>query len=223
MTARTKYPRTFHFPWSPGRSDDDKVHSAEAVEAMFSGRAVVVTEKMDGENCTIYSDGTCHARSLDSRHHESRAWVKALAARLAKDIPEGWRVCGENLYAEHSIGYDSLPGYFLVFGIYDENNVCLSWAETAEWAEMMGLPTVPVLYEGPWDAEKIQGWNSEDSWTPSLYATRQDTGAEGYVVRVAESFEFEAFSNSVAKYVRPNHVQTDVHWMRMEVTPNQLA
>jgi len=38
MTARTKYPRTFHFPWSPGRSDDDKVHSAEAVEAMCSAR-----------------------------------------------------------------------------------------------------------------------------------------------------------------------------------------
>jgi len=215
MDPRTKYPRTFHLPWSPGRSDDDKVHTAEAVETMFAGKQVVVTEKVDGENTTVYSDGTCHARSMDSKHHESRTWVKALAAKVAQDIPKGWRVCGENVYARHSIGYETLPGYFLVFGIYDENNVCLSWDETVEWAEAMGLPTVPVLYRGEWNGEMLQAWTS----VPSAFGTE----GEGYVVRTAESFDFEAFGEHVAKFVRKGHVQTGDHWMNQAIVPNGLA
>ena len=50
----TKYPRTPHLPWSPGASDDD-VRVADT--AMSEGREVVVTEKLDGENTTLYADG----------------------------------------------------------------------------------------------------------------------------------------------------------------------
>ena len=147
---------------------------------------------------------------------ESRDWVKALAARLAYDLPEGWRVCGENLYAQHSLGYDRLPGsYFVVFSIWNEHNECLSWDETCEWAAMMDLPTVPVLYRGEWDAKAIQA--SFDG--SSAFG---DEG-EGYVVRLADGFVFKAFSTSVAKYVRPNHVQTDTHWMQSAVVPNGLG
>jgi hypothetical protein len=111
-----KYPRTFHLPWSQGATDDDKVLSSVK---HFEGKEVVISEKKDGENTTIYSDGYCHARSLDSAHHPSRSWVKSLASSLVGSIPEGWRICGENLYARHSISYEALPSYFMVFGIYD--------------------------------------------------------------------------------------------------------
>lgn len=43
-----KYPRTPHLPWSPGATSDDKyISSFES----FRGKQIVVTEKMDGENC----------------------------------------------------------------------------------------------------------------------------------------------------------------------------
>jgi hypothetical protein len=43
-----KYPRTLHLPWSPGLTNDDRqLKSTEH----FEGREVVVTVKMDGENC----------------------------------------------------------------------------------------------------------------------------------------------------------------------------
>ena len=71
---RVHYPRTPHLPWSPGVSADD-VRAADL--AGLAGREVVVTEKLDGENTTLYRDGL-HARSLDSAHHPSRAWVKSL-------------------------------------------------------------------------------------------------------------------------------------------------
>lgn len=211
--VRTKYPRTRHLPWSPGATSDDKVH--EDVERWFAGREVVVTEKVDGENTTFYADGFCHARSLDSAHHPSRAWVKAVAAQVAAELPTGWRVCGENVYARHSIGYDELPSYFLVFGVYDDQNRCLSWDATVEWATLLGLALVPVLYRGPWSEPRIRA-----AWSGTSAFGQE---GEGYVVRLAAAFDYDTFETATAKYVREHHVQTDTHWMQAEVVPNKLA
>ena len=89
------------------------------------GREVVVTEKLDGENTTMYTD-YIHARSLDSHHHPSRDWVKQLHGEIGYKIPVGWRVCGENMYARHSIVYYDLTTYFYGFSIWDETNTALS-------------------------------------------------------------------------------------------------
>jgi hypothetical protein len=216
--VRVKYPRTFHLPWSPGTTSDDKTLDVEAVGAMFGGREIVVTEKMDGENTTVYPDGTCHARSIDSATHPSRDWIRRHAAVLAPDIPEGYRLCGENVYAKHSLHYDCLPSYFLLFGIYDEDT-CLSWDDTELWAEMIGLTTVPVMWRGVWDADLLKRWTVEDDWLPSCYGYE----GEGYVVRLADSFQLEAFGSSVAKFVRSDHVQTDEHWLHQAVVKNELV
>lgn len=204
---RFKYPRTRHLPWSPGAGHDDLI--AEQVEH-FVGQRVIVSEKMDGENTTLYRDHA-HARSLDSRHHPSRDWLKALHARIAHEIPAGWRLCGENLYARHSIAYATLPSYFMLFSVWDADNRCLDWDSTLEWAQLLGLDTVPVLYDGVFDAE----------W---LHALDLDLDrCEGYVVRLASSFEYAQFGESVAKWVRQGHVQTDQHWMHQKVVPNGIA
>ena len=211
MERRVKYPRTLHLPWSPGATSDDKVLRGVS---HFEGREVVVTEKMDGENCTIGRSYT-HARSTSSAHHESRSWVKGLQARIGAEIPEGWRLCGENLYALHSVGYDNLPSYFLLFSIWNEKNECLSWDETVEWASLLGLTTVPVLYQGTWDQAAVKAaWEGRSA---------HGGEGEGYVVRYAEGFRYENFAQSVAKFVRPHHVQTDDHWMKQAVVANTLG
>ncbi len=51
---RVSYPRTPHLPWSPGVAADD-VRVADL--SGLARREVVVTEKLDGENTTLYSDG----------------------------------------------------------------------------------------------------------------------------------------------------------------------
>ncbi len=210
---RYKYPRTYHLPWSEGSTSDDKTHSVAKTEEMFAAREVVVTEKMDGENSTMYPDGYTHARSIDSAHHISRSRFKSLAAKVAYHIPDGFRICGENVYAQHSIRYAELEAYFYVFSVFDKN-LCLSWDDTEEYAALLGLPVVPVLYRGTWDANKIA----------SLWAGKSHFGevGEGYVVRLAESFVISSFADSVAKFVRANHVQTDSHWMSQTVIPNGL-
>jgi hypothetical protein len=180
--------------------------------AHFDGKIVVVTEKLDGENCTIGRTYT-HARSLDSLHHPSRAWVKGLQAQIGPDIPEGWRLCGENLFAKHSIGYEDLPSYFMLFSIWNGNNVCLSWDETEDWATLLGVKTVPVLYKGPWDPDKIADIFEKYSKGKTV---------EGYVVRMAGSFPFGSFDQNIAKFVRAGHVQTGPHWMQQKMVPNKL-
>lgn len=206
---KIKYPRTLHLPWSEGATDDDKRLSTDDI---FRGKNVVVTEKMDGENTTLYSDHY-HARSLDSKHHPSRDYVKSLWGQIRHMIPEGWRVCGENLYAKHSIYYDNLPSYFMVFSVWNENNEALSWDDTVGFCRQVGLKIVPLIYCGSYDPNILKAmWNS-------LYADNM----EGYVIRTSEAFKYEDFSRSVAKFVRKNHVQTDKHWMNSSITPNKLS
>ncbi|ACU75897.1 kinase-like protein [Catenulispora acidiphila DSM 44928] len=204
---RVHYPRTPHLPWSPGATADD-VHARDL--SGLAGRHVVVTEKMDGENTTLYRDGL-HARSLDSGHHPSRAWVKALHSRIAARIPEWWRVSGENLFARHSIPYEDLDGYFYGFSIWDGEQ-CLDWTSTVEFFRGVGIPTPRVLWSGVFDAKLIQQ-------QVKLDLSRQ----EGYVVRPSEGFAYTEFAERVAKWVRPSHVQTDTHWMHAEVVPNKLG
>ena len=214
---RTKYPRTMNLPWSGSESSDD-VWWKDATA--FDGKEVVVTEKMDGEATSIYPDGHVHARSIDTRHHDSRSWVKRLAASIAHDIPEGYRICGENVFAWHSIFYIDLPTYFFVYGIYD-GDLCLSWDDVEETCELLELQTVPVIYRGIWDEKKIKGISTKTF--PSFSGPHDGpTNGEGYVVRVAESFPYDQFRQNCAKYVRKNHVQTDQNWMTREVVPNLL-
>lgn len=208
MKTLRKYPRTPHLPWSKGgTSDDAYLFDVDH----FAGKEVVVTEKMDGENTTMYRDAI-HARSLDSQHHPSRDWVKALHGMIATELPEHWRFCGENVYAQHSIVYQELSSYFYLFSVWNEENVALSWDETLEWANLLSLETVPVLYRGVYDSNVI------DELTDAIDTNTQ----EGYVIRLAERFQFEAFGRSIAKWVRKGHVQTDQHWMHAPVVPNGL-
>ena len=195
-----KYPRTYHLPWSPGKTEDDRTFKDLSV---FEGKRVIVTRKMDGENFSGYRD-YCHARSVDGRSHYTRDWAKNFWMQRSYELPEGWRVCAENLYAVHSIRYEDLPGYLLGFSIWNEKNECMSWDETVEWFTLLDMPVVPVLYDGIWDEAKIK----------SLYNEKTDRDThEGYVVRLADSFEYKNFKTSVAKYVRANHVATQKHWM----------
>ncbi len=203
---RTHYPRTPHLPWSPGATPDD-LRTGDLSGLL--GREVVVTEKLDGENTTLYADGL-HARSPDSAHHPSRAWVKALQGRIGPAIGPGRRICGENLYARHSIAYRDLESWFYAFSVWDGDR-CLDWDSTVRLTRRIGVPVPPVLWRGTFDERALRKLR--------LATDRQ----EGYVVRTAEGFERAAFGDRVAKWVRRGHVTSGTHWMHAAVVPNGLA
>lgn len=212
FVEKVKYPRTYHLPYSPGATSDDKVMSNLSVfESIGNSSGIVITEKMDGENTSMYRN-YIHARSIEDSNHVSRAWVKSLHGRIKHNIPDGWRLCGENVFAKHSLRYDDLNSYFLLFSIWNENNICLSWSETEEWASLLELEMVPVLYKGLYkDFNYLNLINS-------LNFNKQ----EGFVLRIAESFSYKDFKTHVAKYVRKGHIETSEHWSHEQIIKNSL-
>ena len=207
--TKYKYPRTYHVPWSLGISNDDKIIPSMGI---FENKNVVVTEKLDGENTTLYRNSS-HARSINSQSHESRNWLKQFHSKFSYEIPENMRICGENVFAKHSIYYKNLSSYFYVFSIWN-NNTCLSWADTLEWCNLLKLEPVPMLYQGIYKKEIIK----------KLYKSIKGNGdeMEGYVIRNVDEFEYDKFSNNVVKFVRENHVQTNKHWMLKQIIQNKI-
>jgi hypothetical protein len=209
MNNLFKYPRTYHLPWSEGlQSDDKKTPSLGA----FYDLDIVVTKKMDGENTSLYRNHY-HARSLDSKHHPSRDWIKSFHGAIKRNIPENWRICGENMYATHSIHYSNLESYFLGFSIWNEENICLSWPDTLEWFGLLDITPVEEIWQGKFE-DFLKIHNQFDSTLGE--------NLEGYVVRNLNAFHYDDFSTNVAKVVRKNHVQTDEHWMHKAIVPNKL-
>lgn len=205
-----KYPRTPHLPFSEGcTSGDKKLKSTDHLKNM----EIVVTEKMDGENTTIYKD-YYHARSLDSKHQEYHSYLLSkIIPGLQYFIPDGWRVCGEYLYARHTIYYNNLKDYFLGFGIYDDKNNCLSWDETKRLFENWGVNYVKEFYCGLYNDDIVKKIAEEAILN----------GSEGIVLRNVNSFSYDDFGENTAKYVQANFVKTDDHWTTQKIEKNNLA
>lgn len=210
----TKYPRTYHLPWSPGATSDDKKLSPDWFSADgWAGKEIVITEKLDGEN-TAFQNGDVFSRShsVPTRSPWSRnLWDKDGLLWMIKDkISPDEIVYGENLYGEHSIHYDRLPAYFFAFACRRENQ-WWSWDDVVLMADILHVPTVPVLWRGKLESEsQLKEMISKFMSEPSTFGDTK----EGVVIRKTGSFDNSDFSRNVAKWVRENHVQTDEHWTK---------
>jgi len=215
MNERYKHPRIYHVPWSLGLKNDDRMHPNMKI---FDGVEVVVTEKMDGENTTMYNDAI-HARSVDSQNvnHPSRDRVKKMWGDIRYRIVDNMRLCGENLYAEHSIKYDNLDSYFYLFSVWF-NTMSVPWRTVEHHAKEFGFSVPKILYRGIYDEEKIKLLYKTNSVIDGKDEMVIDNNiVEGYVIRTANIIWHESdnpFCESYAKFVRKNHVQTDEHWLK---------
>lgn len=207
-----KHPKTFHFLDSPGVNKDDKI--LKSVDHFTQMKSVIASIKLDGESFTGYASGKTHARSIDSNNHESRNWAKNFWSNVYFELPENWRVTCENMYALHTIPYSNLESYLYGIVIWNENNIALCWEQTKLWFGLLGIPTVPVFYEGKFKYKKIH---------EEFLKVSSDQETEGFVVRNSESFSWKDYSFNVGKWVRKNHVQeNDDHWLNKPVIPNKL-
>ena len=185
---------------------DKKYHIQVEKNHNFFANGILV------HNCNMYPD-KYHARSIDSRDHPSRNYAKGIWGNIKHEIPNGWRICGENLYAKHSIFYDKLPSYFMVFSIWDENNSCLSWKDTVEISTGLGLTTVRPIGIIEYDEEYLK----------ELSKNFDVEKKEGYVIRNVDAFHYDNFTENVAKWVRKGHVnENSTHWMYEKIISNKL-
>lgn len=204
---KKKYPRSYHLNYSQKSSADDKRHESDA---HFIGKDIVVTLKMDGENSTVYNN-TIHARSLDSgTDTEDRKWLDALRiSKIEGNMPDSYRICGENLFYKHTVAYDNLESMFYAFSIWD-GDTCLSWEETKLWCGMLGISIVPVIYEGVYNKNLI------------LDEFKKYKGSEGFVIRLKDEFDIKDFKESLSKYVSDSFVLPSNHWRYSTKTLNKL-
>ena len=204
----SKYNRTYHLPYSPGATSDDKI--SKSVDSLL-GKEIVITEKLDGENCGMTDEGV-YARSHAA--FTTSAWsreVRQLHKLSVEDeLGDGFFLFGENMEGIHSIEYTNLESYFYIFGIRD-NDIWIPWEKVEEYSYLLDIPTVPVLFKGIVNSAKELQQIVED-----LVSKPSELGGqrEGIVVRTAGMFHNDNFADNVMKWVRKGHVQTDVHWTR---------
>lgn len=214
-----KYGRTYHFPFSPGTTSDDRINH-KYWDDVQQIRSLVHTEKLDGENNCLNQFGVfarSHAAPTTS------AWTNQIRERwefIKHDLGD-IELFGENLYAIHSIEYKNLESYYYVFAVRCLDK-WLSWEEVKFYAAMFDFPTVPELdIQSVSDLsqttlkEQILDWARQPSIFGSIDAqTGSECTREGIVSRNIEEYPVKDFSHNVFKYVRKGHVKTNEHWTR---------
>lgn len=218
MSVSKKYGRTYHYPFSPGTTQDDRVN-LEYWNDLIHIPQLIHTEKLDGENNCLNRYGVL-ARSHAAP--STSPWTLFLRQRweiVRHDLGD-LEFFGENLYAIHSIQYPKLEQHFFVFGIREQER-WLSWEETRFWCTLFDFPTVPVLsIDIPRNREEeyrktVVELATTKSAFGSLDALSQKAcSMEGIVTRNAGEYATEAFARNVFKYVRAHHVKTDQHWIK---------
>lgn len=210
-----KYPRTYHLPFSPGATKDDKKLTEIEFGQWFLNKPVVITEKLDGSNSCLTQTGV-YARShgnITNNPWDKNLWI---LHNLIKDrIGEDEMIFGENLYAIHSIVYDRLSEYFFIFAC-NNGKKWYSWEDVELMSDIFNIPTVPVLWKGEiHSTPQLKKMIDQFMEEPSAFGIEK----EGVVIRTANAFNIEKdgkniFHQNVCKYVRSNHVQTDKHWTK---------
>jgi hypothetical protein len=209
MDTPHKYPRTYHWPWSPEIHKDDSTHQNPAC---FLDVEVVISEKLDGGNTCLWR-GEAYARSTGQV--ATAGWfamVKKHHAWKTAGLPGDLQIYGEDLYGIHSLHYDAVAEdqTYRVFNIR-EGDDWMSWDNVITRATELNMLTVPELFRGTFNQIKdITDWMNDEIKKPSFLGPER----EGFVIRHSAGFTNDEFQNKVAKYVRQGHVQTNQHWTK---------
>lgn len=220
-----RFPSTLHLAWLSQSAvpREDKVLSALDAIAFLTGD-VVVEEKIDGANIglSLTEDG---ALRVQNRGQYLKAPYVGQFARLPEWLTqhEGG-ICdrlgashilfGEWCAARHTIGYDRLPDWFVLFDVYDRGKDRFwSSARRNAFASAAGLAIVPTLLRGRTNLTELEQLLELSS---SRYGAEP---MEGLIVRR----ENTSWCESRAKLVRPNFIQVlKEHWSRRRITWNRV-
>jgi len=224
MTDFYRFPHTPHLAWlGEGSPRDDKVLSANEAVALLAGD-VVVEEKLDGANLgvSLAPDGHLCVQNRGQYLPEPRAgqfarlpaWLTQHSEALRSVLQPNLILFGEWCAARHSLAYDLLPDWFLLFDVYDRSTGRFwSTPRRNALASTAGLITVPLVLHGK---TTVAALKQLVVTTPSRY---RPGALEGMVIR-RESTEW---CEERAKLVRPDFNQAiDTHWRKRPIEWNQI-
>lgn len=212
-----KYPRTPHFPFSPGATSDDRIIVFDNFcgPFPFEGVEVVINEKLDGSNACLTKSGVygrSHGQFTDNPWDRN---LRELHGSIGHYLDADMRIFGENMYAIHSLEYHNLTTDFYVFGV-QVGDEWISWEDVLETAYLLDLNVVPLLWRGRVNdlQTTIESLVKQPSLLGGVDIVTGIPQMEGCVMRIVEAFHNDSFPTDVVKWVRPNHVQSDKHWQQ---------
>ena len=210
------YPRTHHLPFSPQVADDDIVQSNTGP---LIGVETIITEKIDGGNCCL-TDGKVFARTHSKEaDHASFDWVKGFYSQFSYcNLLNGLSLFGENMQAVHSIKYCNLKSFFYLFAVRDNENQrwysfddIIKLVSDIETETSISVPVLPVLRRGIFNTQsEINNWMTSHISDSSILGGER----EGFVIRTANEFPDNKFTDYTGKFVRKGHIQTKSDWKR---------
>lgn len=159
MTEFFRFPHTPHIAWlGEGAPRDDKLLSPEEVDALLAGE-VVVEEKLDGANLglSLGPDGELRVQNrgqyliepFPAQFSRLRSWLAWHGHAITDHLDDTLILFGEWCAARHSLDYQTLPDWFLLFDVHDRSQERF-WSTTRRntLADTLGLAVVPQLFRG---------------------------------------------------------------------------
>lgn len=224
MTEFFRFPHTPHLAWlGPGMPRDDKVLAESEARDLLAGE-VVIEEKVDGANLGISlgPDGALRFQNRGQYLHPPYAgqfqrlgaWAAQHQYPLIDALTPDQIVFGEWCAARHSVGYDRLPDWFVVFDVYDRAaGRFMSTARRNALAARVGLAAIPEVWRGRTTLPALKSRLLNE-------CSRYRAGPiEGFVIRQ----ETADWLIARAKLVHPEFVQSiSEHWRRRRIEWNRL-
>ena len=220
-----RFPHTPHLAWlGSGEPRGDKVLSGDEAQALLAGD-VVVEEKVDGANLGFSFDdvGQLQAQNrgqflkapYGGQFARLSQWVAFHGDSMAERMNPHWIAFGEWCAARHSLDYDRLPDWWLMFDLYDrDSDAFLSTTYRNALAKRAGLATVVELFRGRTTLPTLE------RLLVSVESRYRTGPLEGIVVR-SESLGGLC---ARAKLVRPAFTQgIQQHWRSRGVEWNHLG
>ena len=219
MSEFFRFPHTPHIAWlASGTPRDDKVLSLDEVEKLLAGD-VVIEEKLDGANLgfSLGPDGTLRVQSrgqyllppFTGQFAQLGKWMDVHQDGLFDTLTESLIVFGEWCAARHSLAYDQLPDWWLMFDVYDRDAKRFwSTARRNKLAVALGVSLVPCLYQGRVTMAQLKGWAFGET------SRFRQGDAEGVVVRSEDAMWLQ----QRAKLVRANFTRAITQHWRHRVT-----
>jgi len=190
-------------------------------DKFLEGEDVVATEKLHGKNCRIgIINGTLCVGSRtyrkqvipkDGSNKDFLFWspltshpaindlLDWLTSRGSKVIILFGEIFGQGVQSLHyGVGGKKEKG-FRAFDLYVDGTY-LDYDEFKAICDEHNVPTVPVLYRGPFDLEKIKDVSNGKSTLPGADHIR-----EGVVVRTAIERRDPAWGRMVMKFISPDY------------------
>ena len=220
-----RFPHTPHIQWlGVGEPRDDKLLSLQDLEELLSG-AVVIEEKSDGANIgfslnsrkkiQVQNRGAYMEPPFSGQFSRLNGWLVQFAYRLEPQLTDNLIAFGEWCAAKHTLRYDRLPDYFLLFDVYDKKEGKFwSVSRRNEWAHGLDIHTIPIFTKGYYSIADLQ------DLLFSVKSFYREGFPEGIIVRNDDIL----WNRKRGKLVRAEFVQSiETHWRSKQIEWNGLA